>query len=298
MPPRLILLCTGAFLFCSMLPAPAQMDDFTDGNDDGWTRFDPIGTLVNSPYALHQVQSGQYRLSCDPSPDPSAVGPARVGSYRADTTLTNFTVVVDVVSWNAALDQSFGLLARLQSNPGPGTLAGYALNYQPGDQDIEINRLVNEAPVNLARVASNLAPGEAYRFVFTGQGTQLQAAVYNIADPLRPLVTVAAEDAAFTAGHCGVFGYDTSNTGAVNVTFDSYTAGPASVPVLSFVASLSDFTVGWPRLTGAWHLEASADLAVWSDVTAGGAAAGAGISHTEMLAGRKFFRMAPGWRSP
>ena len=106
-------------LFCCLAawPALAQTDDFTDGNDDGWTRFDPIGTSPGSPYALYQVQFGQYRLSSNPSPAPVKLGSARVGSYRADTVRANFTVVVDVVSWNAALDQAFGLLARVAEQP-------------------------------------------------------------------------------------------------------------------------------------------------------------------------------------
>ncbi len=278
--------------------AQGQTDDFADGDDVGWTRFDPIGQLTGEPFAAHIVQSGQYRLSANPSPDPATVGPARVASYRADTVFTHFTAVVDVVSWNAALDQAIGLLARIQPNPAAGSLSGYSLNYQPGDEDIEINRLTAEVPVNLARMAVNLAPGESYRFVFTGQGSQLRAAVYSLASPLVPVVTLAAVDTQFSQGHCGIFAYDASNTGAVNATFDSYSAGPKEVPTLAFAASATDFSVFWPRRTGAWHLESSTDLADWSDVLDGGMVTGEMLGISESIAGRKFFRLAEGWRSP
>jgi len=296
MSPRL---CPAFLLMCFwVLPAPGQTDDFTDGNDDGWTRFDPLGTALGSPYALHQVQFGQYRLSCEPSPDPSTIGPARLAAYRADTVYGDFTAVVDVVSWNAALDQSFGFIARVQPDAAPGALNGYALNYQPFDQDIEINRIVAEQPVNLARVSLNLAPGDSYRFVFTGQGNLLQAAVYNLTDPLLPLTSLTALDGTFTSGQVGLFAYDTTGTGGVNVTFDSYSAGPATVPSLTFSNTSTGFTVEWPRRTGAWHLESSTDLALWSDVTLEGMVSGEIISYPQKLSGRRFYRLAEGWLSP
>ena len=288
------------FLFCwqlMILPSPGQMDDFNDGNDNGWTRLDPIGLALNSPYALYQVQSGLYQLSCDPTPD-AQLGPARVASYRAGQVYGSFVVVVDVVSWNAALDQAIGVLARLQSNPGPGDINGYSLNYQPDDHDLEINRLVGEVPTNLARVALNLPPGESFRFVFCGQGDQLSAAVYNLADPLLPLVTLTAGDGTYESGFCGLFAFDTTGTGAVNVTYDGYSAGPGTPPALDFTASFPDFSVHWPRLTGAWHLESSLDLQLWSHVTVGGQLTGETLFFREAMAGRKYYRLAEGWAQP
>ena len=49
------------FLFCwqfMILGSTGQTDDFSAGNDNGWTRLDPIGLALNSPYASYQVQSG------------------------------------------------------------------------------------------------------------------------------------------------------------------------------------------------------------------------------------------------
>ena len=85
---------------------------------------------------------------------------------------------------------------------------------------------------------------------------KVSGAVYNLSEPLLPLASLAAVDSTYASGHCGLFGFDTSNTGAVNVTFDSYSAGPAVVPVLTGYASGTNFVVEWPRQTGAWHLEA------------------------------------------
>ena len=69
------------FLLAGLIAAAsAQTDDSTDGDDNGWTRFDPIGQTTGSPYALYQIQFGQYRLNCDPPPNPAMAGPARVSS--------------------------------------------------------------------------------------------------------------------------------------------------------------------------------------------------------------------------
>ncbi len=295
MSPRLFFLL--GFFALLLVPGFGQTDDFNDGNDTGWTRLDPIGEIINSPYAGYQVQSGLYRLSCDPTPDPQA-GPARVASYRADQVYGDFLVVVDVVSWNAALDQAIGILARVQANPGPGATSGYSLNYQPVDQDIEINRLTGETPFNLMRVTLNLPPGDSYRFVFQGRGNQLTAAVFNLAEPLLPLVTLSATDGAYSAGYCGLFAFDASGTGAVNATFDSYGAGPALIPALDFAAEAGEFTVRWPRLTGAWHLETGTGLTDWADVTAGGGVLGEGLFFTAPVSGRRFYRLAEGWAGP
>lgn len=272
-----------------------QTDDFNDGNDAGWTRFDPIGQAVGQPYAVIEVQAGQYRLRSAPTPDPQA-GPARAASYRADAVYSDFVVVVDMVSWNSALDQAIGLLARIQPNPAIGALGAYSLNYQPGDFDIEINRLVNEQPVNLVRVPLNLPPGESYRFVFCGSGSQLTAAVFSLEEPLLPIVTLSAVDATYPSGHCGIFCFDASDTGAVDVTFDSYAAGPGTVPALTFGAEAGNFAVHWPRLTGAWHLETCADPAEWTGVLLDGELSGDHLKFSAPFASRRFYRLAEGWQ--
>ena len=288
------------FLFCwqfMILGSPGQTDDFSAGNDNAWTRLDAIGLALNSPYASYQVQSGLYQLRCDPTPD-AQLGPARVASYRADRIYGSFVVVVDLVSWNGALDQAIGVLARVQPNPGPGATDGYSLNYQPDDHDLEINRLAGEVPTNLARVSLNLPPGNSFRFVFCGEGEQLTAAVYDLAEPLLPLVVMATADSTYQSGFCGLFAYDASGTGAVNVTYDSYSAGPGTPPVLGFVDAFPDFTVQWPRLTGAWHLESSVDLQLWADVTLGGQLAGETLFFKDSMSGRKYYRLAEGWAQP
>lgn len=276
-------------------PCAGQTDEFDDGNDAGWTRFDPIGQAMGEPHAVIQVQAGQYRLSAAPTPA-APLGPARAGSFRADAVYSSFVVVVDVISWDAALDQAVGILARIQPNPSIGALSGYSLNYQPGDSDIEINRLTNEQPVNLVRMPVNLPPGESWRFVFCGTGSQLTAAVFSLEEPLLPVVTLSATDAAYTSGYCGLFCFDASDTGPVDVVFDSYAAGPGTPPELAFALEGGDFKVSWPRLTGAWHLQSGPDPAEWTGVFLDGELSGSRLQFSAPVNGRRFYRLAEGWQ--
>lgn len=277
-------------------PASAQSDNFDSGNDSGWSRIDSIGSYTGYPYAQHSVINGRYRLTCPPSPAPALIGNARVASYRAETMMSDFVVVVDVVAWDNTLNQAFGLLARLQNNPGLGSIFGYSMSYQPVQKELEINRVTAERPVNLATVPITLLPTEDYRFVFTGQGDQLQAAIYNLDLPLSPVATITVLDSSYAAGHCGIYGLDSTNTsGTVDVTFDNYSAGPALPPELTFNASTFLFTVKWPRLSGAWHLQSSANLWEWTPVRSGGAAIGDTITFGELMQPTRFFRLAEGW---
>ena len=113
-------------LFLSMLallsgPALAQSDNFNDGNDTGWTRFNPIGT------ASFSFPAGGYRLATVASPNPATLGPGRGGSLRQDVLYTKLSVSVDIVEWNAAEDASWA--APATPAPGPGALNGYAATF-------------------------------------------------------------------------------------------------------------------------------------------------------------------------
>src|SRR5437899_12480833 len=78
---------------CWPIDLSAQSDDFNDGNDNGWTRYDPLGDLGAGPQATFSFPNGAYRIQATKNPlFPSAVGVARAGSLREDVTYTNFYV--------------------------------------------------------------------------------------------------------------------------------------------------------------------------------------------------------------
>src|SRR5438045_8216546 len=69
--------------FISSLPRgiQAQSDDFNDGNDNGWTRYDPLGDAGVGPQATFTFPDGGYRIRATKSPLlPAQAGVARAGS--------------------------------------------------------------------------------------------------------------------------------------------------------------------------------------------------------------------------
>src|SRR6266550_5865553 len=130
-------------LACFVYPRSslAQTDDFNSGNDNGWTRYDPLAPFGGG--ATFSFPDGGYRIQAPSSPDVNALGGARAAALHTDVTYTNFAVSVDLVDWDDSLGQSFGALARIR-NSGRGTADGYAFFYFPGSHTAAINRIDNE----------------------------------------------------------------------------------------------------------------------------------------------------------
>jgi hypothetical protein len=221
--------------------ALAQSDNFDDGNDAGWTRYDPLGGLGAGPRVEFTFPNGGYRISALVSPAPGAAGPARGGSFRTDVSYSNFYMSVDIISWDFSKNQAIGLFGRAREL-GLGTTDGYVFNYNPRQSVVEgvpqgqvqINRVVNEeAQATIASFNVTLDPTQNdYRFVFRGNGNTLTGEIFTVADSSTPVVQITAEDGMWPEGFCGIFVYDRSsaaNDTAV-ATFDNYVAAAAEPP--------------------------------------------------------------------
>src|SRR6185503_3825494 len=152
--PSLMCLGNSLLLAASLMILPsglkAQSDDFNDGNDTGWTRYDPLGGLGAGAQATYTFPNRGYRIQATRFPAfPAAVGPARAGSVREDVSYTDFYVAVDVVDWDNSVRQAFGILARVNT-PGLGQTTGYAFTYERGSGvtetsgDLDISRIDGE----------------------------------------------------------------------------------------------------------------------------------------------------------
>lgn len=225
-----------AFILTSSLSQGATIaDDFNDGNDSGWTRYDPIGTATSGAMSSTFSFPGgnSYRVQAVASPDPVLLGPARAGAYRADSATSNFTVTIDVTSWNNSIEQGFGVLAR-GKEIGPATTDGYVLSYHNHEGGhLALEKLENEeiSSINNGTLNSNFAdvtltPGNGYRLVFTGNGSALSGSIFDLADLATPLGTVVATDASYTSGVSGVLGFSVDGTGATDTTFDNFSSVP------------------------------------------------------------------------
>src|SRR5258706_456086 len=175
-------------------------DNFNDGVDDGWTRYDPVG---KGSWAL---LNGTYRIQSAPSPSPSTVGPGRAGSIRTTESYVQFYAAVDIVTWDNSLDQIFGLITRV-GTPGLGTTRGYAFTYatrtgRATTGQLQILRVTGESGTTLAGTDLLLLPNRAYRLVFSGLFGALNAQLFAATNLATPIATLTASDSIYA--ECGV----------------------------------------------------------------------------------------------
>src|SRR5687767_7307956 len=108
------LALAATFVLASPLPGlSTESDDFTDGIDDGWNRYDALAPLGLT--ATYSFPNGGYRIQTTYTTGVPQ-NPGRSGTTRPEI-YSDFYTAVDVVNWNDALPQSFGLLARI-GTPG------------------------------------------------------------------------------------------------------------------------------------------------------------------------------------
>jgi hypothetical protein len=222
-------------------PANAQIfsDNFDDGNDNGWTRYQPLQPF-GAP-GTWSFPSGAYQIQAAGSPNPGTLGAGRAGSARTDINLTTFHLEVDVLNWNNSLSQAFGLSARV-NQIGLQTTDSYLFLYLTGTSpSIVINRTDNEVPVAIGTSAAiTLDPGQDYRFRFTGTGSSLMGQVFNLTNLATPLATVTAIDGTLTSGNVGLLVASTSTVAGVaaDATFDNFVVvpEPTSLALLGIAA--------------------------------------------------------------
>ena len=262
----------------SVTQAQAFLDDFTDGNDTGWNRYDTIGSHPAFPdQGTWTFPNGGYRMQAAASPAPGVVGPARIGSLQPHV-YTDFYVAVDVVNWNDTIDQSFGPFARL-TDVGLGTTKGYVMTYQVGSKDIDITRVTGEAAERSVRQNGNgdivLEAGKSYRLVFIGKGALLIARVYDLADLVNPLVEISGTDPdPYPSGVNGLLVYDNSDNAdsIADATFDNYFESDVEPPVIKMTdLGFGAWELAWPAEASTFVLQSSPVLpgtsGDWTDVS-------------------------------
>ncbi len=215
----------------SVFQAAAISDDFEDGNDSSplpaWTRSNPIST---GNWSFPGGNS--YRLQSAVSVNPGVDGPGRAASFLP-VTYTNFYVAVDILDWNNSLRQVAGVAGRI-GNIGAGITRGYVFRHDRGNPalsggEMQIVRLDNEVPSVLATYGATalyFEPGQTYRLVFLGIGSNFVGQVYHLPDTLVPIAHITATDNAYASGYSGLIAADSSpaQNGAADATFDNFVA--------------------------------------------------------------------------
>ncbi len=254
----------------------AQIDDFDDGNADGWTISDVLAAVGGEPSEITFPGGNTIRLQSSPSPNPEALGPSRVGFFSSEQSYTDVTVIMDMVAWDEALQQDFGILAR-GNDIGLGTTGGYALTLDVDEQAIYLSRLDAEAAATLTKMELVMEPGKIYRFRLTAIGMKITAGVAEAAVPQDELVLLEAEDDGYASGVNGFFTNAGVADGPTDATFDRFVAfdpsGPVSPPqIISFDRTGGNVAIDFQvpiQGGGGYVLETSPDLQAWTIAAAG-----------------------------
>lgn len=258
----------------------AESDDFSDGDDAGWSRIDPIRTYIfattgaDMPQNTFTVADGKYRLQSAPTPNP-ALGQGRVLSLREEV-YSNFHISTDLLDWNPAVTNAMGLIGRA-GTPGPQTTRGYVFGYVSGVNYLDLVRLQNEGTRKIADnviLPITLTPGRGYRMTLTGKGPELTGRVYELTDLNNPIAEIKVSDGNYTDGTSGlvVFPLAASVLGAGDATFDNFAATDRERPRV--VVKFGDFgerLVSWPTYEGeGFTLQGASTLgsdSTWTDIT-------------------------------
>lgn len=236
----------------------AQVDDFDDGNDDGWERYDRSGGM-----AVFSFPNGAYRM-WSPSPDSGESGKALVFSTRTNL-YTDFYASVDILDWDdntlTNARSAFGLAGRAV-DVGRGTTRALILYFTPaisggGNRVFSIYYMWNDIPLGaIAATFLTLEKTNSYRMVFSCSNNIIEGKMYNLKDLTRPIAYCGADLTSSyflsypdmpTNGRCGLFLYSRNNT-TVSVTYDNYFAAAAD-PKIVPAAGIPHPVPGAPQVT-------------------------------------------------
>lgn len=256
-----------------------QVDNFDDGNDDGWVRYDPISESGLGGVGMYSFPNGNsYRIVTTPSPAPTKVGPGRAGALRTDRSYGDFYITVDIVDWDPALgEQVFGIMARLD-DVGLGATDGYAFTYDMDGGDLDLTAFVNEDPDGeghavpvVGNETAAIVHGRHYRMVFIGVGQQFVGAIYELPDVGNPIARIEGTDISFASGTIGILNFDGGNgMRTTDVTYDNFVALPAEPPRLTRIFDPQNRILGlfWPTNASSFVLQWTPSLTppAWNDI--------------------------------
>ncbi|MDB4803097.1 hypothetical protein OAG95_00955, partial [bacterium] len=175
-------------------------DNFNEGDDERWAPLNPLDIFAVTNYLL---DGESYYMSSGPSPDPDALGQARIGAMRRDANYSAFRVAVDLAPFDPAIEQDVGLLARI-TTAGLGTTSGYAATIDTDESRIYIARIDLEQPSILGEADSPLDPEKNYRLVFHGYEGRFLAEVFDVTNLTTPLFFAEGEDDTYPSGPAGL----------------------------------------------------------------------------------------------
>lgn len=234
---------------CTATPKLVQgemilIDDFNDGNDDGWTRMDSNEGKAWGP-GIYDASSGAYRLSTTGTVPGNAPGRGFLLSLWDESSDPFYSN--GYVRARFQIDTFDGVAAILFRYSGdiPSGLNGYAF-VGVGGGGFFFNRIVN---TSVARdvLINGLGPavGEEWWMEGGAVGDEFSMKVWRVGEPEPESPQISFTDSAFNSG---VFGLDANMNfgstvpGIVKTTLDDVyftpVAEPGSLPLVGSAVSL------------------------------------------------------------
>ena len=226
------------------------IDNFNDGNDDGWTHIDLL-PLDNGGPAIFDASSGAYNLRSTGPNDNSAGGTGILSTWddSADPFYANGFLRMKVRS-----DVARGIVGALMSTTGDfnvGTGATYFFVGRANSNDFRIQRWVQGVSFQSFEV-----PGVTFNLledwiIESGVvGDQLSMKVWPDGDPVpaSPQLIMPDPDP-LPLGQFGVIAYNASLIGSamIDATFDDIHFRPIPQPSTLALAGLGLLGIGFLR---------------------------------------------------
>jgi len=228
-------------------------DNFNDENDAGWTHYAPLQSppwneTVTWTFPTNAAGGFGYRIFGgvpDVPKDPvqgNDTGPARVGSFRNDSTYGDFFAGVDLVNWDDSIVANLGIIAFRVNTPGFlttfGYLAGYSGMLETDDRQASFIFVEFQTELTVTEfflqfkgglgLVSRLDPARKYRMVATATGANLRSAIYDVTDLLEPIAKIGVANADVPNGTIGIasINYNIDADRPADFTFDNYHTTP------------------------------------------------------------------------
>jgi hypothetical protein len=214
------------------------IDDFSDGNDDGWTQVDLLQAFGLGKGVFDASSNSYVISSADPVPQlPLGAGCVGVGSFWLSSTngaqdvhrFSNGTVRA-TIQLNNELSSSF---ISLRSDAETVTLYDFAA--ANSDDEIVIDYVLNGVSqtdrVGLARAPFDFDLGQEYVMEATAVGPHLSMKVWAVGSEEPDQPQISATDHTLTSGSIGVVSYYCDGDGGGDVlstSFDDITFTPGN----------------------------------------------------------------------
>jgi len=236
---------------CIFTAQASTFDDFNDGIDDGWRRYNPIPGTFSFP-----IESGSVAYKME-SPWGSIFSPGRIGSINLkEPAHTKFHVEADLLNWTYNWGEDIGLLARMQE-PIPTFFLpkGYALllrnknSGNPASRKLMIVKSLGGIipPIFLTGKQGSFMvpapdPSGDYRLKFWSSGGFLWGQIIDKSTGKAIMMSdgstytdriSAPEDGAYTSGRSGLIAYVHIvgyKAEGVSPTFDNFYSGTDAPP--------------------------------------------------------------------